>query len=67
MAMPSEFKKREFWKMGNMSIHKCNGKTKKIVFEKVDGYTDGIIAVYSDLIDVFFFFNVFGLELEFYL
>lgn len=62
MAMPSEFKKREFWKMGNMSIHKCNGKTKKIVFEKVDGYTDGIIAVYSDLIDVFFFLTFLDLN-----
>ena len=42
-----------------MSIDKCNGNTKKIMFEKLDGYTDGIIAVYSDLIDVFFLFFFF--------
>ena len=34
MVMPSEFKKREFWKIVNMSIDRCNGNTKKIMFEK---------------------------------
>ena len=39
---------------------------KSCLRSKLDGYTDGIIAVYFDLIDVFFK-NIFELELDFYI